>query len=256
MKIGLKLWSENTELIARAGELFRKNICDFLELYVVPGSEPTIEKWRVLDFPIILHAAHSHGGLNMAEPDVVAKKRAVFAELDKFNSALDAESVIFHPGVDGELSRTIGNFADMRSLFPALADSALIENKPLRGLNGETCVGYAPADIEKFKNAAGIGVCLDFGHAIAAANSMKRSWKSVVDEFMKLNPDLFHLSDGCLTAEMDSHLNLGDGDYPIAELAAMCHDDAMVTLETAKVPKRELDDFAEDVEFLSATLET
>jgi deoxyribonuclease-4 len=257
MKTGLKLWSVNTEWIPAAAKLAENGVYDFLELYVVPGTISTLDDWRRLDTQVLLHAAHSHGGLNMATPGVVETKRRVFDELIEFGSELDAGKVVFHPGVDGAREVTAANFAALFEAFPGFAEIALLENKPHLGLKGETCVGATPEDVRWLTKEAGIGVCLDFGHALAAGNSFGRPWVEFIEGFLELEPSLFHLSDGDASAEMDSHLNLGDGNYPIAELVKMCPDDAMVTLETAKDPKRSLCDFAEDVKFLmNALVET
>lgn len=38
MKIGLKLWSINTDMINKAIKLYEQNYFDYIELYVVPDS--------------------------------------------------------------------------------------------------------------------------------------------------------------------------------------------------------------------------
>ena len=256
MKIGIKLWSINTEWILYAAKLAEKGVFDFLELYVVPGSLETLSTWKKWSVPTILHAAHSHGGLNMATPGIMRDKRVVFEELNEFRDALDAYMVIFHPGVDGAKEDTVANFMDLKTAYPKINRLALLENKPLLGLNGERCVGASPEEVIWIIDHTEIGFCLDFGHAIAAANSFQRPWRELIAEFSKLSPSLYHLSDGDMNAEMDSHLNLGVGDYPIAEIAELIPHDAFVTLETAKDPDGNLNYFIEDVKVLSVTPET
>ncbi|MCK5845265.1 MAG: TIM barrel protein, partial [Victivallales bacterium] len=221
MRIGLKLWSLDVELIDKAAELAKNGVFDFLELYVAMGSFETLDEWRRWNGATVLHAAHSHGGLNMALPNVLDAERRYFDELDAFRIAMNSKNVVFHPGVNGRKEDATANFAEVRTMFPELGAAALLENKPLLGLNGEICVGASPEDVGWIVGQAEIGVCLDFGHAIAAANSLRLDWRVMIEKFLALNPVLFHLSDGYRDAEMDSHLNLSAGDYPIAEIAAM-----------------------------------
>ena len=114
-------------------------------------------------------------------------------------------------------------------------------------MNGERCLGATPDEIKKVMTAGDVGFCLDFGHAIAAANALDMDWKNLVESFMEIPPSLFHLSDGDITADIDAHLNLGDGDYPVAELAENIPSHGRVTLETKKTPDEFPDDFQRDV---------
>jgi RimJ/RimL family protein N-acetyltransferase/endonuclease IV len=253
MRIGLKLWSTNDWALEPTRSLRAKQMFDYIELYVVPGTLDTIQRWKELGGSYILHAAHSLGGLNMAEPGVVGKNAPLFEELDEFRSALSADKIVFHPGIDGDLADTAANFADLRRKYPAIADTALVENKPSRGLNGEQCLGATPDEIKRIMTAGDGGFCLDFGHAIAAANALDMDWKNLVESFMEIPPSLFHLSDGDITADIDAHLNLGDGSYPIADIAETIPVNARITLETAKSPSTFPNDFQRDVlEILAA----
>ncbi len=246
MLIGLKLWSTDTGLIERSSELARKRLFDYLELYVVPNSGDTLERWTEWAIPKVLHAPHSLGGLNMAESGVVASKRHIFEEVERFREALQPKHMIFHPGIEGKLTDAKSNFAELAERYPAIAEIALIENKPLKGLNDEICLGATRKEISELMEAGGMGFCLDFGHAIAAANSLGKPWKEHVEDFLELTPSVFHLSDGDINAEIDAHWNLGKGSYPIAELAELLPNNAWVTLETEKAPAESLWDFAGD----------
>jgi endonuclease IV len=126
----------------------------------------------------------------------------------------------------------------------------LVENKPLKGLNGERCIGFAPAEIERITHACDIGICLDFGHALAAANSLGVPSEIILEEFRWQDPAIYHLSDGDVSAEIDSHWNLGRGSYPIADFIDTLPEDASITLETAKAEKDNLDDFINDTKYI------
>ncbi len=50
----------------------------------------------------------------------------------------------------------------------------------------------------------------------------------------KLNPIVYHLTDGDYSSELDSHLHYGDGSFPLKELLGFIPDDAMVTNEAKR----------------------
>ena len=71
MKIGLKLWSTNTDHYLReAKRLYADRIFDYIELYMVPGSLNTHISWKDLCIPFIVHAPHSAHGINLADPEL------------------------------------------------------------------------------------------------------------------------------------------------------------------------------------------
>lgn len=67
-KIGLKLWSRNTDYYYdEAIRLYNDGVYDYIELYVVPNTTDTIEKWKKLDIPFIVHCPHFAHGFNLAK---------------------------------------------------------------------------------------------------------------------------------------------------------------------------------------------
>lgn len=67
-KIGLKLWSINTDYYYdEAIRLYNDGVYDYIELYVVPNMTDTIEKWKKLDIPFIVHCPHFSHGFNLAK---------------------------------------------------------------------------------------------------------------------------------------------------------------------------------------------
>lgn len=252
-QIGLKLWSTNKQYVKPALELFANGVYNYIELYVEPDSLSYLEVWRNLDIPFILHAPHTMSGLNPALRECETRNFELIEQVDKYRKALNPEYIIFHPGVDGTIEETICQFSALSLKYPEINKHMLAENKPFRGLSGRTCVGATPSEIKTILDSANIGFCLDFGHAIAAANSFKKNWHQFADAFLLLTPNLFHLSDTDMAAEIDSHLNLGAGNCPIAEIVDTIPAEAMMTLETAKDPQQDLDDFTKDVEFLNVS---
>ena len=126
-----------------------------------------------------------------------------------------------------------------------------IENKPLRGIGGEICIGCSPDEFDKIFQAGVVcGCVLDFGHAVYAACSLDTDPFDFINLFMEFNPILFHLSDGYGSSETDMHLNLGIGDLDIQGFFSFIPDNGMLTLETPHDLKTGLDNFARDIYFL------
>jgi deoxyribonuclease-4 len=196
MQIGLKIWSTNDYYIESAIDLFKKNIFDYIELYMVPESLEYLRLWKALEIPYVLHAPHSLSGLN---PSLRTNEEANFkliSELQEYNDSLKPEFIIFHPGLDGKIEETIRQFCLIRDKYPLLHESMIVENKPKVGINMETCIGATPMEIYKIMTESGIRFCMDIGHAICASNTLKLDSFQFLKDFLKLEPVMFHLSDG------------------------------------------------------------
>ena len=71
------------------------------------------------------------------------------------------------------------------------------------------------------------------------------------DEFMKLKPAMFHLTDvERLDDEYDKHLHIGDGLLDMKRVLSIIPENATITLETNKDSKEQLDDFKCDIEMI------
>ncbi len=249
-RIGLKLYSTDFDIIADARKL-QNGFFDFVELYVVPDSyETTINAWKDFDIPFIIHMPHSLHGVNLAQAEKWQTNLIHFKETQKFSDELGSGIIIVHGGNNGNFNETIRQLALFKDRRVAL------ENKPKMGLRGNVCAGWSP---EEFRYALGSGIVssmvLDFGHAACAANSLKKDHMDIVKEFMILNPELFHLSDGDVSSEKDTHLNLGKGNLNIAEFLSVIPDNGLVTIETPRDMRRGLDDFIEDIHVLRGLIE-
>ena len=245
-KLGLKLWSINTDnYIKAAQELFEASVFDYIELYVVPQSLEHLEDWQKLDIPYIIHCPHFANGFNLAKKEKKDSNLKIYQEVKKFADELSAPYIIFHGGIDGNMEETAKQLASFDE------PRALIENKPYVALpnkmNGNFCRGYNVEEIELVKKTANCGFCLDIGHAICSANSQKIEPYSYIKDFLKLEPTMFHLTDCAdLCSEYDSHLHLGDGELNIAKIIELLPKNALITLETIKNSKENLDDFIQD----------
>ena len=255
-KLGLKVWSSNLFYISLADGLYNDGVFDYVELYVVPGSDKSCsQKWRQAKFPFILHAPHSSDGFNLSLKECEAKNRILIKEVDSFREVLSPRYVIFHPGTNGSIRETIRQISMFRHEFAELFNLAVVENKPKIGINGEECIGVSPEEIKELLNETGLGFCLDVGHAICYAAWKRTEYESVIEQFIKLKPKMFHLMDGDVNSKTDVHLNFGKGNFKLKEILSKIPPDAYISVETNKKSKSNLNDFEEDVGYLRTCLQ-
>jgi deoxyribonuclease IV len=241
MQFGLKLGSKNNNYTKNIFSFFEAGYFQYIELFAVPDSfNDTIEYWKQFPLPIIIHAPHSFAGMNLSLLEERENNKVRLQETFQFADVLKSETIIFHSGVNGEIDETINQ------LKPFIDSRCVIENKPMKGLNGEKCLGSTPEEIKYISNELKIDFCFDFGHAICAANSLKREPLEFIKDFLPLNPRMYHLTDGDYTTEYDSHLHYGKGTFPIKKLLEMIPEEAKVTNEAKHDFDLKLDDFKED----------
>ena len=160
------------------------------------------------------------------------------------------EFIIFHPGIEGTLEETIRQIGEIRRTCPETHNLMLVENKPRFSLKEEDCRGSAVDEITEILNRTEVGFCLDIGHAICAANSSELNWRESLANFVGMQPLMFHLSDGNINSEKDTHLNYGKGNFPIPEILNLMPKTAMISIETEKCSVTDLNDFKKDTEKL------
>jgi len=248
-KIGLKLWSTNKNYVKEAERLFDQGYCQYIELFAVPNTyDDYAVNWKNVNVPFVIHAAHStNGGLNLSNPEMFKLNMALTLEAQKYADLLCSEFVIFHSGINGniaETSRQINLINDSRFV---------IENKPYFGLVGDNrcvCVGCLPEEILYLKNNCNIKFCLDIGHAVYAANALKKDKINFIDEFIELRPVMYHLSDGNWLGVNDDHEKLGNGSFRFDQILRLLSKGSIVTIETKHIHKDSLDDFMKEVLFL------
>lgn len=241
MRFGLKLGTKNVNYTEDILSYYKDGYFQYIELFVIPESfGDTVDYWKRFSIPTVIHAPHSFAGMNLSLPEERGGNEKKLREVFQFTDTLNSEYIIFHSGVNGNVEETICQlrpFADSR---------CLIENKPVAGLNGEKCLGSTPEEVRNIMNELQAGFCLDFGHAICAANSLKRKPLEYIKEFLALNPRVYHLTDGDYSSERDLHLHYGDGTFPLKELLKMIPDDAKVTNEAKHNSDTDLHDFRAD----------
>lgn len=249
-KLGLKLWSINTDYYYdEAIRLYNDGVFDYIELYVVPDTLETIEKWKKLNIPFIIHCPHFAHGFNLAKKEKKESNRKIFDEVQKFTDELNASNIVIHGGIDGCIEETASQLANYNE------PRALIENKPYVALpnrmGGEFCRGYNIDEIKLVMNASKCGFCLDFGHAICAANSLKIEPYSYINDFIKLSPTMYHLTDiEDIASVYDSHPHIGTGQLDVKRILNLIPKKKNITVETIKNSKDNLNDFIEDMKWI------
>jgi len=238
LKFGLKLWSSNRNLIALAKRAVLDGVFQYVELMVVPGTDPS--DFKKAGIPFILHATSENWDFNIADVDRGQSNLAIIKNCLDWADELEVKYVIVHPG--------FGEFAPAKNFLDKMNDSRiLIENMPKVGMGGEKMVGYEPGQIKQL--AERFGFCLDLNHAIKAAVSLKKNYKELILEFFKLNPKVIHISDGSFKSEKDDHLDIGKGDFDFYFFAE-CIKKNRVNYISLETPKTDLNSIKGDIDNL------
>jgi sugar phosphate isomerase/epimerase len=251
-KFGLKLWSTNRGYVNDAIKFFDAGLYHYIELFAVPDSfEHTISIWKPLKkIPFVIHAAHSSVGFNPAKPECFERNLELADEAFRFSEVLSADTIIFHPGCEGNIEETINQFKMIKSKHDAQTNKLVVENKPYYGkIDGQPiiCNGYNPTDIQKAMKECSIGFCLDIGHAIYAANALKQEPFQFLGKFYELKPKMYHLSDGDINGVEDLHLNIRKGNFDFQRVLKDIPKGSKISLETDKKTTENLTDFVDDI---------
>lgn len=247
LNLGLKLGSKDIQYTDEILHYYEQGVFQYIELFTLINTyENTISYWKQFNIPFGIHAPHSAAGLNLAETSAKIENQKKIVESLKFADALHAEYVIFHSGTNGTCEEVV------QQLSPFADERFLIENKPIRGLNGSICVGSIYSDIKFIIDniGNGTGFCLDFGHAICASNTLKKDPISLIKELTTLNPRVYHLTDGNYSSEIDSHLHYGEGTFPLKELLSLVPAGGMITNEAKRNNPDCLEEFKTDSIFV------
>ncbi len=243
IKLGLKIGSKDIQYTDEILQYYEQGVLQYIELFTLTGTyEDTISYWKQFTIPFGIHAPHSAAGLNLANVSARNINKGKIQEAIEFADTLKAQYIIFHSGTNGMPNEVV------TQLKPFADERFLIENKPIRGLDGSICVGSIYGDLKLIIDGIGngCGFCLDFGHAICAANTLKREPFEFIKDLMRLNPRVYHLTDGDFQSELDSHLHYGAGSFPLKELLAFVPDGGMVTNEAKRICCQNLHEFYKD----------
>ncbi len=251
INLGLKLGSRDTRYTDELLRYYNEGVFQYIELFALSGRyDETVSYWKQFDIPFGIHAPHSAAGLNLASSTDREANKPKIAEAVRFADALRAEYIIFHSGTNGQTDEVV------RQLSPFADGRFLIENKPVRGLDGSSCVGSTYDDLKLIidRIGKGCGFCLDFGHAICAARTLGKDPMAFIGELTGLRPRVYHLTDGDYQSELDSHLHYGAGSFPLKDLLALVPDGGMVTNEAKRSDNKGLREFFKDAEMLKLSI--
>lgn len=254
MKLGLKLWSTNTDFYYNeAKKLYTQGYFDYIELYVVPNSINTIEKWKQINIPLTLHAPHFMHKVNLADKEQERYNFFVFDQVKTFAEALNAQYIVIHGGIEGNLQETIRQLNLIQKKFNS---TLLIENKPPYTPLGEQlpCRGAIYEEITEIMDATNLNFCLDIGHAICTANFLGIEPYSYVFLFNTLSPICYHFSDNFISDTTDKHLHFKEGTINFSKILSIISPDKNIAIETKKNSKINLNDFVNDCNYLRGLL--
>ena len=224
MKIGVKTYY---------GEAFLRNFekkADFFEIMAVEGKDYTFLK--KFSNPIVVHAEHQTFGINLADKTKEKQNLSALNFARKIADFSRAKKIILHAGaLENKNCSKKNALALIKSLDKRMPiKNILIENLPhLPHIN---YFSTTPAEIEKLIKEAGVGFCLDINHAIVTAISLKKDYISFLEEFIKLEPQHYHLGGQRIRARKDAHIALKHSEIDIKEILALLPENAEVTLET------------------------
>lgn len=225
LNFGLKLYSTNYDLLREANTLIQDDLFQYIELTPVADKDLT----HFLNYPLTynIHAPNENQGVNIADPKKNPINLKYIERSLDWAEKLESRYIILHPGFgDLEIALDFLKKLDNKKI--------LIENMPKVGMNGEPMLGFNPEQIKILTRR--FGFCLDFNHAIKAAIAMKVNYRLLIEEFLKLKPKVFHISDGNLDSPIDEHLDIGNGEYDFKFLVSCLEkvEVSYVTLETIK----------------------
>ncbi len=245
-KLGLKLGSKDTQYTDDILRYYAEGVFQYIELFAISDTYiETISYWKQFNIPFGIHAPHSAAGLNLACRENREINKSKIEESIKFADSLKADYIIFHSGVNGTCEEVV------TQLKPFVDNRFLIENKPIKGLDGSTCVGATISELDSIISELNSGFCLDFGHAICAARTQgfePLDYIKLLKE--KFNPKVYHLTDGDYESELDSHLHYGDGSFPLKELLHFVPNGCKVTNEAKRNIANTLEEVKIDSVFL------
>lgn len=240
MKIGLKIYSTNSQSFPILVQLYKSGLIKYVEIYIVPGHFHSESLSILKGIPIIFHAPNYNHGFSFTRDDQVFKTS--LATIEKFVDFFQEKRIIIHPGYI--LSRTDSVATLIKSIRKHTWLDIILENVPAIALDNKTKL--VASSVEEFGTVlkeTKVKFCLDFGHAAAAARFYSVNKIKFIKKLMRFTPYMFHICDSH-DQDTDSHLHLGEGDMPLETFRKMIHDE-YVSLET---PKKDFLTLAEDIE--------
>lgn len=223
MKFGLKLWASNPYFDIKVTELIKTDYYQYIELLPIPGND----KYEFLQYNIefIIHVPHDAYGLDISDSKKERLNDALINNAIDFADTLDSKYIVLHPG-----SIPIEN--SLKYLDKLNDDRILIENLPLKSVYNQDLSGCTWEQVKQLQMNR-FGFCFDIPHAIKASLSFGEKYKSNLKKYIKLNPNIIHISDTTLANEVDYHLDIGCGELDFKYISKLIRDSKSeyITLE-------------------------
>ena len=259
-KFGVKLWSrdyaKNPEFARQSVAAVKDGYFDYIELFVPPATYDDFHTQIASEFKgvkVIIHAPHSIFGLDTGNPEMFVQNQEKLADSQRYADLLKAEIIILHAGFN-EGEQYVAESARQFKAFnePRLA----VENLPYFCSSTQKILhGTSPMEVKQIMEISGCQFCLDFSHAVCAANSYKRDIFADLKAYQALNPVMYHMCDGEWTSDKDEHRHYGDGNYPLAELLNnYTNPDTFITMETGHGVPTTTQPWLDDITYLRALL--
>ncbi len=255
MRIGIKQFSDRLEQYKEDIIKFNEQgLFDYLELYVHPGQMDKLQSWVNLknkyNIKFTLHAPHFSQGCNLADKSYFDFNKLAYEQVNTYAKALDAEYTVVHGGMDGNVEEIVRQISIIKPY------KMRIENKPFvapRKPDSMVCRGATVEEIRYILENYDCGFNLDIGHAFCSAVSQKINQLDFLKEFLALNPESYHLSDGEFYDRIDIHYHIGAGDYDWNTIFPLLDKSKNWTLETiTKKDKDGLELVKKEIELLKS----
>lgn len=237
-KFGIKIWSadvlKNPCFFQDCVAAVKEGKFDYIELFALTDSFETtgkLLKREIGSLPVIIHAPHSKFGLDTGNPDSYESNCKKLKDSQDFADMFNSEIIILHAG-NGEGNKYL---EESIRQFKMINDKRIaVENLPYMCTStNKNLHGTSPEQIRMLKDETGCKFCLDFSHAVCAANHYKRDVWTDLEAYEKLEPDMYHLCDGLSDEVLDKHLHYGEGNYDLRRLLNnYTSKEAIITMET------------------------
>lgn len=259
-KFGVKLWSKdfvkNPGFAEQSIAAVKDGSFDYVELFALPGTYDELHNAvyaGLHDIPVIIHAPHSVFGVDTGNAERFEQNRIDLEASFRFADLLKSEIIILHPGFNEDEAA----LAESINQFRRLHDRRLaVENMPAWcSSTGRALHGSSPEQIKRFIEETDCQFCLDFSHAVCAANHYGRDKLSDLQAYQRLKPCMYHLCDGDWNSDKDEHRHYGEGNYPLGELLKDYTDsDALITMETGHGIPTAIRPWINDITYLKGFL--
>ena len=233
LKLGLKLFSNQYEQYKNeAIELIQSGDANYIELFVYPDALDDLKNWEKLkekhNIHFTIHSPHAGQGVNLVMPELLEHNKKIYAQMDIYMDALNAEYMIVHGGRDGNVEETV------RQLNNINPKRMMIENMPYFSPKFPDKInsGGTLEEIQFILNNHDCKFCFDIGHAFCTAVALNKDPYEYMKEFEKLNPYCYHLSDGEINNKIDRHFHISYGDYDWSKILNSIDNSKNMTLET------------------------